>query len=201
MIRRMTNVKNVFVRSMNSTRMRCYQLRENTLACLRETVERSEGIPRENLLFLGGPRVVDDANEGDIIESNVTYQLWVKGGLGGGKGGFGTLLRSTGKKKGRNNAEANNDLCRDLKGQRYHVSENARKMEQWTKEESLREEESLALRYIEEQTGEKARKRAKMEKEEEQFRKDSEEVKERMEEAIKAASTTLKTSTTSSSTS
>ena len=109
------------------------------------------------------------------------------------------MLRSTGKKKGRNNAEANNDLCRDLKGQRYHVSENARKMEQWTKEESLREEESLALRYIEEQTGEKARKRAKMEKEEEQFRKDSEEVKERMEEAIKAASTTLKTSTTSSS--
>ena len=194
-----TNVKNVFVRSMNSTRTRCYQLRENTLACLRETVERSEGIPRERLLFLGGPRVVDDANEGDIIESNVTYQLWVKGGLGGGKGGFGTLLRSTGKKKGRNNAEANNDLCRDLKGQRYHVSENARKMEQWTKEESLREEESLALRYIEEQTGEKARKRAKMEKEEEQFRKDSEEVKERMEEAIKAASTTLKTSTTSSS--
>jgi len=194
-----TNVKNVFVRSMNSTRTRCYQLRENTLACLRETVERSEGIPRERLLFLGGPRVVDDANEGDIIESNVTYQLWVKGGLGGGKGGFGTLLRSTGKKKGRNNAEPNNDLCRDLKGQRYHVSENARKMEQWTKEESLREEESLALRYIEEQTGEKARKRAKMEKEEEQFRKDSEEVKERMEEAIKAASTTLKTSTTSSS--
>ena len=109
------------------------------------------------------------------------------------------MLRSTGKKKGRNNAEPNNDLCRDLKGQRYHVSENARKMEQWTKEESLREEESLALRYIEEQTGEKARKRAKMEKEEEQFRKDSEEVKERMEEAIKAASTTLKTSTTSSS--
>jgi hypothetical protein len=199
MIRRMTNVKNVFVRSMNSTRTRCYQLRENTLACLRETVERSEGIPRERLLFLGGPRVVDDANEGDIIESNATYQLWVKGGLGGGKGGFGTLLRSTGKKKGRNNAEPNNDLCRDLKGQRYHVSENARKMEQWTKEESLREEESLALRYIEEQTGEKARKRAKMEKEEEQFRKDSEEVKERMEEAIKAASTTLKTSTTSSS--
>ena len=132
----------------------------NTAACLRETVERSEGIPRERLLFLGGPRVVDDANEGDIIESNVTYQLWVKGGLGGGKGGFGTLLRSTGKKKGRNNAEPNNDLCRDLKGQRYHVSENARKMEQWTKEESLREEESLALRYIEEQTGEKARKKS-----------------------------------------
>ena len=62
------------------------------------------------------------------------------------------MLRSTGKKKGRNNAEPNNDLCRDLKGQRYHVSENARKMEQWTKEESLREEEKN-LRYIEEQTG------------------------------------------------
>merc|ERR1712072_1625436 len=81
-----TSVKNVFVRSMNSTRTRCYQLRENTLACLRETVERGEGIPRERLLFLGGPRV-DDANDGDIIESNVTYQLWVKGGLSGGKGG------------------------------------------------------------------------------------------------------------------
>ena len=122
------------------------------------------------------------------LEENQTYQLFLKKGLRGGKGGFGTLLRSTGKKKGRN-AEPNNDMCRDLKGQRYHVSENARKMEKWTKEESLREEEALALKYIEEQTGEKARKRAKMEKEEERFRKDSEEVKERMEEAMKVATT------------
>lgn len=122
------------------------------------------------------------------IEENQTYQLFLKEGLRGGKGGFGTLLRSTGKKKGRN-AEPNNDMCRDLKGQRYHVSENARKMEKWTKEESLREEEALALKYIEERTGEKARKRAKMEKEEERFRKDSEEVKERMEEAMKVATT------------
>ncbi|CAL6297340.1 unnamed protein product [Bathycoccus prasinos] len=122
------------------------------------------------------------------IEENQTYQLFLKKGLRGGKGGFGTLLRSTGKKKGRN-AEPNNDMCRDLKGQRYHVSENARKMEKWEKEESLREEEALALKYIEEQTGEKARKRAKMEKEEERFRKDSEEVKERMEEAMKVATT------------
>ena len=123
----MTNV-NKRVRSLDeSDQDEVLPAEENTLACLRETVERSEGIPRERLLFLGGPRVVDDANEGDIIESNATYQLWVKGGLGGGKGGFGTLLRSTGKKKGRNNAEPNNDLCRDLKGQRYHVSENARK--------------------------------------------------------------------------
>ena len=122
------------------------------------------------------------------IEENQTYQLFLKEGLRGGKGGFGTLLRSTGKKKGRN-AEPNNDMCRDLKGQRYHVSENARKMEKWTKEESLREEEALALKYIEERTGEKARKRAKMEKEEERFRKDAEEVKERMEEAMKVATT------------
>jgi hypothetical protein len=122
------------------------------------------------------------------IEENQTYQLFLKEGLRGGKGGFGTLLRSTGKKKGRN-AEPNNDMCRDLKGQRYHVSENARKMEKWTKEESVREEEALALKYIEERTGEKARKRAKMEKEEERFRKDSEEVKERMEEAMKVATT------------
>ena len=226
----------MFVRLINSTRTRCYQIikrsdddsssdtddAEDELERLKRAVEKREGIPREKQSFLALEKddckeeeeereeeeEEDDGNGGkgnardetsttkrrrrqqrrQRIEENQTYQLFLKEGLRGGKGGFGTLLRSTGKKKGRN-AEPNNDMCRDLKGQRYHVSENARKMEKWTKEESLREEEALALKYIEERTGEKARKRAKMEKEEERFRKDSEEVKERMEEAMKVATT------------
>ena len=225
----------MFVRLINSTRTRCYQIiklsdsssdtdddTEDELERLKSAVEKREGIPREKQSFLALEKddrkeeeeereeeeEEDDGNGGkgnardetsttrrrrrrqrrQRIEENQTYQLFLKEGLRGGKGGFGTLLRSTGKKKGRN-AEPNNDMCRDLKGQRYHVSENARKMEKWTKEESLREEEALALKYIEERTGEKARKRAKMEKEEERFRKDSEEVKERMEEAMKVATT------------
>ena len=226
----------MFVRLINSTRTRCYQIikrsdddsssdtddAEDELERLKSAVEKREGIPREKQSFLALEKddckeeeeereeeeEEDDGNGGkgnardetsttkrrrrqqrrQRIEENQTYQLFLKKGLRGGKGGFGTLLRSTGKKKGRN-AEPNNDMCRDLKGQRYHVSENARKMEKWTKEESLREEEALALKYIEERTGEKARKRAKMEKEEERFRKDSEEVKERMEEAMKVATT------------
>ena len=228
-----TRTKNVFVRLINSTRTRCYQIKrsdsssdedddDDELERLKSMVEKREGIPREKQSFLALEKddfkeeeeereeeeEEDDGNGGkgnardetsttkrrrrqqrrQRIEENQTYQLFLKEGLRGGKGGFGTLLRSTGKKKGRN-AEPNNDMCRDLKGQRYHVSENARKMEKWTKEESLREEEALALKYIEERTGEKARKRAKMEKEEERFRKDSEEVKERMEEAMKVATT------------
>jgi hypothetical protein len=223
----------VFVRLINSTRTRCYQIiklsdsssdedddTEDELERLKSAVEKREGIPREKQSFLALEKddckeeeeereeeEEDDGNGGkgnardetsttkrrrrqrrQRIEENQTYQWFLKEGLRGGKGGFGTLLRSTGKKKGRN-AEPNNDMCRDLKGQRYHVSENARKMEKWTKEESVREEEALALKYIEERTGEKARKRAKMEKEEERFRKDSEEVKERMEEAMKVATT------------
>ena len=227
----------MFVRLINSTRTRCYQIikrsdddsssdtddAEDELERLKRAVEKREGIPREKQSFLALEKddckeeeeereeeeeEEDDGNGGkgnardetsttkrrrrqqrrQRIEENQTYQLFLKEGLRGGKGGFGTLLRSTGKKKGRN-AEPNNDMCRDLKGQRYHVSENARKMEKWTKEESVREEEALALKYIEERTGEKARKRAKMEKEEERFRKDSEEVKERMEEAMKVATT------------
>ncbi|CAL6300002.1 unnamed protein product [Bathycoccus prasinos] len=231
---RTRRTKNVFVRLINSTRTRCYQIiklsdsssdtdddTEDELERLKSAVEKREGIPREKQSFLALEKddrkeeeeereeeeEEDDGNGGkgnardetsttrrrrrqrrQRIEENQTYQLFLKEGLRGGKGGFGTLLRSTGKKKGRN-AEPNNDMCRDLKGQRYHVSENARKMEKWTKEESLREEEALALKYIEERTGEKARKRAKMEKEEERFRKDSEEVKERMEEAMKVATT------------
>ena len=227
----------MFVRLINSTRTRCYQIikrsdddsssdtddaDDDELERLKRAVEKREGIPREKQSFLALEKddckeeeeereeeeEEDDGNGGkgnardetsttkrrrrqqrrQRIEENQTYQLFLKEGLRGGKGGFGTLLRSTGKKKGRN-AEPNNDMCRDLKGQRYHVSENARKMEKWTKEESLREEEALALKYIEERTGEKARKRAKMEKEEERFRKESEEVKERMEEAMKVATT------------
>ena len=228
---RTRRTKNVFVRLINSTRTRCYQIikrsdddsssdtddAEDELERLKSAVEKREGIPREKQSFLALEKddckeeereeEEDDGNGGkgnardetsttkrrrqqrrQRIEENQTYQLFLKKGLRGGKGGFGTLLRSTGKKKGRN-AEPNNDMCRDLKGQRYHVSENARKMEKWTKEESLREEEALALKYIEERTGEKARKRAKMEKEEERFRKESEEVKERMEEAMKVATT------------
>ncbi|CAL6298157.1 unnamed protein product [Bathycoccus prasinos] len=229
---RTRRTKNVFVRLINSTRTRCYQIikrsddssdedddTEDELERLKSAVEKREGIPREKQSFLALEKddckeeeereeeEEDDGNGGkgnardetsttrrrrqqrrQRIEENQTYQLFLKKGLRGGKGGFGTLLRSTGKKKGRN-AEPNNDMCRDLKGQRYHVSENARKMEKWTKEESVREEEALALKYIEERTGEKARKRAKMEKEEERFRKDSEEVKERMEEAMKVATT------------
>lgn len=229
---RTRRTKNVFVRLINSTRTRCYQIKrsdsssdedddDDELERLKSMVEKREGIPREKQSFLALEKddrkeeeeereeeeEEDDGNGGkgnardetsttkrrrqqrrQRIEENQTYQLFLKKGLRGGKGGFGTLLRSTGKKKGRN-AEPNNDMCRDLKGQRYHVSENARKMEKWTKEESLREEEALALKYIEERTGEKARKRAKMEKEEERFRKDSEEVKERMEEAMKVATT------------
>ena len=231
---RTRRTKNVFVRLINSTRTRCYQIikrsdddsssdtddADDELERLKSAVEKREGIPREKQSFLALEKddckeeeeereeeEEDDGNGGkgnardetsttkrrrqqrrQRIEENQTYQLFLKEGLRGGKGGFGTLLRSTGKKKGRN-AEPNNDMCRDLKGQRYHVSENARKMEKWTKEESLREEEALALKYIEERTGEKARKRAKMEKEEERFRKDSEEVKERMEEAMKVATT------------
>ena len=229
---RTRRTKNVFVRLINSTRTRCYQIKrsddsssdtddaDDELERLKSAVEKREGIPREKQSFLALEKddckeeeeereeeEEDDGNGGkgnardetsttkrrrqqrrQRIEENQTYQLFLKEGLRGGKGGFGTLLRSTGKKKGRN-AEPNNDMCRDLKGQRYHVSENARKMEKWTKEESLREEEALALKYIEERTGEKARKRAKMEKEEERFRKDSEEVKERMEEAMKVATT------------
>ena len=239
-----TRTKNVFVRLINSTRTRCYQIKRSSDSSdeddddaddeserLKIMVEKREGIPREKQSFLalekdfkeehkeedfdrkGGKgthretstkrrtRIATSSSlvtkttkrrrrrvERIKLEENQTYQLFLKKGLRGGKGGFGTLLRSTGKKKGRN-AEPNNDMCRDLKGQRYHVSENARKMEKWTKEESLREEEALALKYIEERTGEKARKRAKMEKEEERFRKDSEEVKERMEEAMKVATT------------
>ena len=244
---------NVFVRLVNSTRTRCYQLSDASrrnddddykkgereqnvlLNRLKALVETREGIPRDAQVFLsvettfffakskeGEKRDAASASGSSSsssfsssssldeenflsrrkrIEPNGTYQLFLKKGLQGGKGGFGTLLRSTGKKKGRNSGANNNELCRDLKGQRYHVTENAKKMEQWEKEESLREEEALALRYIEEQTGEKARKRAKMEEEEERFRKDSEEVKERMEKAIKMATNATKISTTLASSS
>ena len=249
---------NVFVRLVNSTRTRCYQLsdafsrsddddddddykkgeREQNVLLnrLKALVETREGIPRDAQVFLSVETTFffakskgEDGEKRDAasasgssssssfssssldeenflsrrkrIEPNGTYQLFLKKGLQGGKGGFGTLLRSTGKKKGRNSGANNNELCRDLKGQRYHVTENAKKMEQWEKEESLREEEALALRYIEEQTGEKARKRAKMEEEEERFRKDSEEVKERMERAIKMATNATKISTTLASSS
>ena len=48
--------------------------------------------------------------------------------LNGGKGGFGSLLRSMNPKK---NLADNYDSCRDLSGRRLRTVQNEQRMEEW----------------------------------------------------------------------
>jgi hypothetical protein len=75
----------------------------------------------------------------------LTLHVSIKGGLQGGKGGFGSLLRSM---KPKAKQSENFDACRDLSGRRLRTIYNEQRLEEWNKKKD--EEE----KFIEEETKE-----------------------------------------------
>jgi len=69
-------------------------------------------------------RSVHQSNE-ELI-SNSTYKIWPK--VLGGKGGFGSLLRSFGKQI---LISKNKEACRDLNGRRMRDVNNEQKLKEW----------------------------------------------------------------------
>ncbi|GAC73851.1 uncharacterized conserved protein [Moesziomyces antarcticus T-34] len=64
--------------------------------------------------------------------------LQVRALLRGGKGGFGSMLRSQGGKMSANARNTNNDACRDLNGRRLGVLKEAKKLAEYLEGESER---------------------------------------------------------------
>ncbi|XRB10285.1 replication stress response regulator SDE2 [Pseudoscourfieldia marina] len=69
--------------------------------------------------------------------------------VAGGKGGFGTLLKSLAKKK---TEETNFDACRSLDGRRVREESAARKLKEWESEEEQRKLEKEANKFIREKS-------------------------------------------------
>jgi hypothetical protein len=193
-------IVNVFVRALDG-RTSCFQFitGEARVRDLRASCSNAFGIPKEEQRLIGRIKRVttdfyitdDDDEETEaeaeddddaVLEANQSFDLSLR--LLGGKGGFGTLLRTTGKKK--NAGPQNNDLCRDLRGQRYHVVANEKKLQKWEEDEQLRMQEQKAIEYIESEYGAKAEKKRELERAEQRFREDSEIVKKNVEDAMKA---------------
>lgn len=71
-------------------------------------------------------------------EEGFPVVLQVRALLRGGKGGFGSMLRSQGGKMSANARNTNNDACRDLNGRRLGVLKEAKKLAEYLEGESER---------------------------------------------------------------
>ena len=107
----------------------------------------------------GLARVVTD------VDAYVTPRT---GGLLGGKGGFGTLLRTAARK---GTQTTNFDACRDLRGRRLRAVNGEKKIAAWEAEAEAREAEKRAEKYLKEgDGGEASGSRAKLKEVEERAR-------------------------------
>lgn len=89
---------------------------------IKDRVTQKTAIPNEMICLTCNGRVIKD---GDIISLDVSFVIRgsVKGGLAGGKGGFGAMLRSLAKQKG-GKRTTDFGACRDLSGRRLrHIND------------------------------------------------------------------------------
>jgi hypothetical protein len=105
---------------------------------IKRAIEERENVPAQRLdLYLNGKKILDSM---EILTCGSTMlRARMTGGLLGGKGGFGAMLRSMGKGSG---AKATSDFgaCRDLNGRRLrHVNQEV-SMQKWREEATVREQ-------------------------------------------------------------
>lgn len=107
-----------------------------TVESIKQQVQERELVPAAALeLYVDGRKLSSDAN---VPVAPVVVRVRQSGGLLGGKGGFGAMLRSQGKGSG---AKATTDFgaCRDLHGRRLrHVNQEIA-MQKWREERGTRE--------------------------------------------------------------
>lgn len=128
---------------------------------------------------------------GCVVRASKTYgdgeDVWVSvtARLVGGKGGFGTQLRTSAR---RGAQTTNFDACRDLQGRRLRAVNGEKKIAQWEAEKDEREAEKKAMKYIKEEAGtsERARLKALEEKEREAYNAESAKVSESVDDAVSA---------------
>lgn len=194
----MTNPTNVIVRGLDG-RTRCVRV------SLRRCVDAGDATTRCRAWFesvvrdairaanpnLCPPGCVVRASK-KMTTTTTTFgdggeDVWVSvtARLVGGKGGFGTQLRTAAR---RGAQTTNFDACRDLQGRRLRAVNGEKKIAQWEAENEEREAEKKAIKYIKEEAGtsERARLKALEEKEREAYNAESAKVSESVGNAVSA---------------
>ena len=112
---------------------------------IQKQIEKRESIPTnlQNLIF-GTKSIHNEEQFKQILKetansSPIFLKLHLKGGLQGGKGGFGALLRGSGGKPGVKRGTSNYDNCRDLSGKRIRTVKNEVRLKLWYEEQKMKE--------------------------------------------------------------
>lgn len=100
------------------------------------------GIPTAFLRLVQANKNIHELSQ---LKNDYTLSVTLSNGLQGGKGGFGSLLRSMNPKK---KQEQNFESCRDLSGRRLRNTLNESRLEEWKKRQ---EEEE---KYVKEENAE-----------------------------------------------
>ncbi|GMS78946.1 hypothetical protein PENTCL1PPCAC_1121, partial [Pristionchus entomophagus] len=108
--------------------------RTRIFCCEKEVIEQLRNAPRDVFVARDGLNAIDDL--GKYVDENphgfFSFSLRLKGG----KGGFGTLLKSF-----RINKSSNQLMCRDLSGRRLADVEEEKKLKKWVETTGDREKE------------------------------------------------------------
>lgn len=113
---------------------------EELISIILTQLENKLKIPRESQLLLLNSRelkkdeqlLINENNENEV-QKMIVLRMQLRGGLCGGKGGFGALLRGSGKSAKRT---TNFDDCRDLNGKRIRTVKNEIRLKQWYEEQA-----------------------------------------------------------------
>jgi len=116
----------------------CIPISEATsLSLLKESIHRIGGVhPEDQRLLLNGNDLIDDKYQEAINQKAdfLSIKFALRGGCTGGKGGFGSLLRSAKSVK----KTTNYGSCRDLHGRRLRDVQNERRLTEWTEKEKIK---------------------------------------------------------------
>jgi hypothetical protein len=136
----------LFVRGLSGKHSVLNVMPWETVDTLKVHVEAREGVAAsEQRLYFNGKRLDDCVKLEECgLRRDCTVHLVLN--LLGGKGGFGSNLRASGKLK----LTDNFDACRDLQGRRIRHTTAAEKLEEWQAEAQERELEKLALKHLKE---------------------------------------------------
>jgi len=137
----------------------------DNLSTLKSFLHQTEGIhPDDQRLLYNSKDIEDNETFCQLINSeNVDFlnlKFLLKGGCTGGKGGFGSLLRSAKSAK----KTTNFGSCRDLNGRKHRDVQYEKKILEWN--EKQREEEKKGRTFKNEENVKKGKKREEEEEEE-----------------------------------
>ncbi|CAG2111557.1 unnamed protein product [Medioppia subpectinata] len=128
---------NIFYKSpLNGFKTRCVQLdgHEKSGRELSQRISLLEAIPENDFKLYSNDKPLSAS---DVLTDGSVVWLSM-GGLRGGKGGFGSMLRAIGAQIEKT---TNREACRDLTGRRLRDINEEKRIKEWIKKEALRKKE------------------------------------------------------------